>query len=195
MSLAKDLLELARDLLQPDGPERRGRPQQAKLRRSVSTAYYSLFALLVEEAATRTVGGGNENKALRGYMMRAVSHKTIKKVCAGFANRNPNDNIKKALNGHRIPGELADIARICHDLQTYRHEADYNFIYSFKKAEADIIVGQAEQAHEKWETVKSYEATRVFLAALIVDGFVQQSGGIIGTQVQRSETQTAQALD
>ena len=36
MSLAKDLLKLARDLLQPAGRnETRGRPQQGRLRRSV----------------------------------------------------------------------------------------------------------------------------------------------------------------
>ena len=182
MSLAKDLLELARDLLQPVGrDEKRGRPQQVRLRRSVSTAYYSLFSLLVEEAATRTVGAGNENKALRGYMMRSVGHKTINNVCKGFASRNPNNNIKKALNSYEIPGELADIARICHDLQTYRHGADYDFTYRFKKQQAVVIINQAEQAHKKWEAIKNHEATKVFLAALIVDNIVQQSGTILGT--------------
>ena len=78
-------------------------------------------------------------------MMRAISYETIRNVCKGFANRNPNDKIDQALNGHHIPDDLVDIARICHDLQTYRHEADYNFIYSFKKVEAETIVEQAEQ--------------------------------------------------
>lgn len=127
MSLAKDLLKLARDLLQSDRPERRGRPQQAMLRRSVSTACYSLFSLLVKEATIKTVGSGKENKFLRGYMMRAVSHETIRNVCKGFASRNSEDKIKKALNDHQIPGELADIACIGHDLQTYRHDAELQF--------------------------------------------------------------------
>lgn len=179
MSLANELLELARELLEPAGrDEKRGRPQQVRLRRSVSTAYYSLFSFLVEEAATMMVGG--RNKALQGYVTRAVSHETIKNVCKGFASRNPNNNVKKALNGHRIPGELADIARICHDLQTYRHDADYDFIYSFKKPEVMHIVDEAEQACKKWKTIKKHEVTRVFLAALIVDKFVQQSGTILG---------------
>ena len=83
MSLAKDLLKLARDLLQSDRPERTGRPQQAKLRRSISTACYSLFSLLVKEAAIKMVGGRNENKFLRGDMMRAVSHEAIRNICKG----------------------------------------------------------------------------------------------------------------
>ena len=194
MSLTKDLLKLARDLADPDlhspeangdsQPEMRrklGRPPQAKLRRSVSTAYYSLFSLLAKEAAIKMVGGGKENKFLRGYMMRAVSHETIRNVCKGFASKNPKDKIKKALNGHQIPGELADIARICHDLQTYRHDADYNFIDSFKKGQVMDIVDKAEQAHKNWEAIKNHEATKVFLAALIVHKLVQQSGTILGT--------------
>jgi len=92
MSLADDLLEQARDLLDlvdPDSnrpdqvnvsskAEKRGRPKQAKLRRSISTAYYSLFSLLVEEATTLMVGSGKKKKALRGYMMRAISHEVIR---------------------------------------------------------------------------------------------------------------------
>ena len=55
MSLAADLLEQAKDLLDSKRPENRGRPKQVDLRRSISTAYYSLFSLLVEEAATAMV--------------------------------------------------------------------------------------------------------------------------------------------
>lgn len=113
--------------------------------------------------------------------MRAVSHGTIRDVCKGFASRNPNDEIKKALNDHQIPGELADIARICHNLQTHRHDADYNFIYSFKKSQVIDIVDEAEQAHEQWNAIKNHEATKVFLAALIVHELIKKSGKILGT--------------
>lgn len=193
MSLADDLLEQARDLLdlahqdlhRPDRanvssrPERRGRPKQAKLRRAVSTAYYSLFSLLVEEAATMMVGSGKKKKALRGYMMRAISHEAIANVCKGFASRNPDDKIQRALDGHGIPGDLADVACTCHNLQTDRHEADYNFIKRFTKEEVIGIVDEAEEAHKKWATIRDHEATKVFLAALIVHKLVQKSGTII----------------
>ena len=135
--LAEDLLEQAKvllDLAKPDSdgpdqaagssrPEKRGRPKEAKLRRSISTAYYSLFSLLVYEAATVVVGVGKEKKALRGYVIRAISHETIRNVCRSFASRNPDEKIKEALDGHEIPIDLVDIARICHNLQVQRHEA------------------------------------------------------------------------
>ena len=203
MRLAKDLLEQARDRLDLDDPdshrpdqannigsrrERRGRPKQAKLRRSVSTAYYSLFSLLVAEAATMMVGSGKKNKALRGYVMRAISHRAIANVCKGFASRNPDNKIKTVLEDpKKIPDNLTYIARTCHDLQAHRHEADYNFIKSFTKEEVTGIVDEAKAAHDKWATVRDHEATKVFLAALVVNDLVQKSGTTIR---QKPETTT-----
>ncbi|MYF35736.1 MAG: hypothetical protein F4226_02780 [Synechococcus sp. SB0678_bin_12] len=60
MSLAAGLLQQAKDLLALD-PRK---PRQVNLRRAVSTAYYSLFSLLVEEAAGVMVGGGPGKKLL-----------------------------------------------------------------------------------------------------------------------------------
>ena len=166
--LAEDLLEQAKvllDLAKPDSdgpdqaavssrPEKRGRPKEAKLRRSISTAYYSLFSLLVYEAATVVVGVGKEKKALRGYVIRAISHE--------------------------IPIDLVDIARICHNLQVQCHEADYNLVRSFTKEEAIDIVNRAEKVHQKWKTIKDSEARKVFLMALLVNKLVQTSGTTIG---------------
>ena len=193
MSLADDLLEQAKDLLNlahpdsdgPDQPkvssrlERRGRPKQAKLRPSISTAYYSLFSLLVDEAVTRMVGRGKKKKALRGYVTRAISHQVIREVCKVFAGASSDDRIKKVLDGHGIPDDLVTIARTCHNLQAYRHEVDYNFIRSFTKEDAIDIIEETEEAHKKWETIRDNEATKVFLTALIVHKLAQKSGTTI----------------
>ena len=66
MSLHHDLLEQAKHLT---GRER-GRPKQASLRRAVSTAYYALFHLLVDEA-TRC---WSSDPKLRRLVGRAFSH-------------------------------------------------------------------------------------------------------------------------
>ncbi len=52
MALAQDLLEQAQHLAVYEGSN----PSQAALRRSISTAYYALFHLLVEDAAQRWQG-------------------------------------------------------------------------------------------------------------------------------------------
>ena len=175
--LAINLLNVAKDLADTHGMS--GRPQNAKLRRSISTAYYSLFSLLVEDAAIAMVGSGNNKKDLRGYVMRAISHEAIRDVCKGFANKNPDDKIKRALGKHVIPDDLVDIATICHDRQYWRHEADYNFIRSFSKTDAENAYEEVERAHRKWQAVKDDEAIKVFLAALVVYKLSQKSGSII----------------
>lgn len=49
MPFPDDLLEQAYDLAQKEATD----PKQASLRRAVSTAYYALFHLLVEEAVSK----------------------------------------------------------------------------------------------------------------------------------------------
>ncbi|MCY3537098.1 MAG: YihY/virulence factor BrkB family protein [Synechococcus sp. SB0676_bin_10] len=99
MSLSQDLLQQAKHLPDPDP----GKPRQANLRRSISTAYYSLFSLLVTASAGFMVGADDERQPLRNYMTRA------------------------------IPDDLAYVAKAFRDLQEARHGADYNFAHTFKK--------------------------------------------------------------
>lgn len=177
--LAINLLNVAKDLA--DTHEMSGRPQNAKLRRSISTAYYSLFSLLAKDAATVMVGSGDNRNAiaLRSYVMRAMSHKVIREVCKGFANRNPSYKIKEALGSYDIPEDLVDVATICHDLQYWRHEADYNLIRIFAKSDAINAYEKADEAHRKWQAIKDDKATKVFLVSLVIYTLVQSSGTTI----------------
>ena len=169
MSLADDLLQQAKDLLDSSsGSDGRGRPRQANLRRAISTAYYSLFSLLVDAVATEVVGGGKKEKLLRGYVIRSISHDRTLTVCKGFASRNPEDPVKDVLAPHKISENLVDIAYTCCELQGQRHEADYNFVRIFQKEEAISLIDETAKAHKKWKAIKDHEATKVFLVALLV---------------------------
>jgi uncharacterized protein (UPF0332 family) len=53
MAFADDLLEQAYHLANRD----RENPKQASLRRAVSTAYYALYHLLIDEAVSQMVSG------------------------------------------------------------------------------------------------------------------------------------------
>jgi len=57
MGLAQDLLRQANHLATYEGAN----PSQASLRRAVSTAYYALFHLLIEDAAQRWQGSYVQN--------------------------------------------------------------------------------------------------------------------------------------
>ena len=72
MSFADDLLEQAYHLanLEP------GTPKQASLRRAVSTAYYALFHLLIDEA----VSNWNVPRQ-RSTLARTFEHSKMRNVC------------------------------------------------------------------------------------------------------------------
>jgi hypothetical protein len=73
MGLAQDLLQQAEHLATYEGSS----PSQASLRRAVSTAYYALFHLLVEDAALLWTGSPEARTAVeRGFqhgLMRNTS--------------------------------------------------------------------------------------------------------------------------
>src|SRR5688500_16497770 len=77
MAIADDLLTLAEYLTTPSGTD----PEQAWLRRSISTAYYALFHLLVSAAAQRWTG----SPASRLGLERAFKHDQMKEVSRAVA--------------------------------------------------------------------------------------------------------------
>ena len=75
MGFADELLDQAYHLLYKDG----GDPKEASLRRAVSTAYYALFHLLIDEAV------GNKGIARqRSVLARTFDHAKMKSVCEAY---------------------------------------------------------------------------------------------------------------
>jgi hypothetical protein len=111
MAFADDLLEQAYHLLSKDHPNP---PKQASLRRAVSTAYYALFHLLIDEAV------GNWSVARqRGLLARSFEHRAMKKVCDDrirnfYSSSQPAAGIKMKGSGpsvQRVTAEAADVRR------------------------------------------------------------------------------------
>jgi hypothetical protein len=86
MSLASDLLEQAQHLSRRE----RRRPRQASLRRAISTAYYALFHLLIDDATSTLVSRAE----LRARFARAFDHGDMKNASRAFVN-------PQSLNWHR----------------------------------------------------------------------------------------------
>jgi len=72
MAFADDLLQQADHLANLES----GEPKQASLRRAVSTAYYALFHLLIDQA----VGNWGVERQ-RGVLARTFDHGKMKSVC------------------------------------------------------------------------------------------------------------------
>ena len=163
MAIHDDLLKVARDSVDRNP----GAQIEAELRRAVSTAYYALFHLLIDEATTRLVAVAS----LRTRVARSFDHGVMKKVCLEYERSIPNPSGRYVTpTGQDIPSQIREIARAFHILQETRHRADYDTAVTVTHVEADIEVIRAEAAFLDWETVRADPATDVFLAELLCRG-------------------------
>lgn len=160
MSLPHDLLEQAQHLA---GRER-GKPRQASLRRAVSVAYYSLFHLLLGEAAQQAIPGAI--RTLRPLSSRAINHGDLKKVALWFA---PGGNLPAPLAGSIfISPDMHLFADACLRLQQLRHEADYDVTVRLTRSQAQQHVRRAQQAFAAWGRIRATDEAKAFLALLLV---------------------------
>ena len=154
-----DLLELARRTFElDDGP---GRPKQARLRRTISTAYYALFHLLVFEATDRMVLAGPESLKHQRALGRAFEHETMKLASAAIHATHVS-----VIGAVAVPNDLKEVAKAFVELQLDRHAADYDLNTQFTKDKAKLRLEQAESAFGKWRNVREDAAARLYLSLL-----------------------------
>lgn len=168
MGLADDLLSLAKKTVNYQKAD----VLDARLRRSISTAYYALFHLLTESAAARIVG----HAGLRQLVSRAYAHADMHRAAKAF--KSGAGGLPAHLTAPfgaaipAVPPEIADVATAFVDLQEARHDADYNLAKAFSRAEARRLVAQAEKAFADWKAVTAMpqhaDVCDLFLAALLL---------------------------
>jgi uncharacterized protein (UPF0332 family) len=164
MALHHDLLEQARHLSTRE-PKR---PRQASLRRAISAAYYSIFHLLVSDAATLVAPV--RPPALRLQVRRAFGHIDMKTVCNGFASGQV-DNLRRStrqLVKAPIEPGIASVAACFIELYDARHAADYDLALSYTRLDASQKVALAERAFDQWHNVRTEPNAAVFLTALLL---------------------------
>ena len=110
MGLAQDLLQQADHLASYEGSN----ASQASLRRAVSTAYYALFQLLIEDAAQRWQGSSEARTGLE----RAFAHGPMKNTSIRFGGRTWLDWHG---NQQPVPSTLQRVASAFVDLQGTTH--------------------------------------------------------------------------
>jgi uncharacterized protein (UPF0332 family) len=162
------LLEQAKHLLRRENR----RPRQASLRRAVSSAYYALFHLLVQQSAGRLAPGDEQLSAL---IARSFKHEEMEKACKTFAS---SGSMPAILDSHygkvAVPPDLATVARAFVDLQKARHEADYATHRSWTRTEAATEVDRANEAFKAWTRLSQADSiVRLFLAWLVFQKTLQ----------------------
>lgn len=157
MAIADDLLTLAEHLTNPSATD----PEQAWLRRSISTAYYALFHLFICEAAQRWMG----SPAAKLGLERVFKHDQMKEV-----SRSVGTGSWKGWSTPRlpIPADLRDVAFSFVKLQESRHEADYNNEKSWSQSDVTGMVLEARIAFQKWQSISGSAVADEFLLSLLI---------------------------
>lgn len=150
MSFPDDLLDLAYDLHRKEKE-----PNQAVLRRAVSTAYYALFNLLIDEAVNNWV-----LQRHRVVLARTFEHGKMKTACAGVEQR--------IRNGEILPSDLHIVARAFINLQEHRHRADYDNSKQWSSSGVLEVLAEATEAFQAWREIRDSEAAQDFLLLLFV---------------------------
>ncbi|SPE38675.1 conserved hypothetical protein [Candidatus Sulfopaludibacter sp. SbA6] len=157
MGIAEDLLTLAGRLATPAATD----PEQAWLRRSISTAYYALFHLLVGEA----VQCWNGSPASRVGLERAFEHKRMMEV-----NRAVSNGTWKGWGTPLppVPGELRSVAQTFIDLQDARHQADYDNARIWASDQCLELFADVRTAFENWQKIRTDPAANEYLLSLLM---------------------------
>ena len=157
MGIADDLLTLADSLSNPAPTD----PQQACFRRAISTAYYALFHLLVQEA----VQAWNGSPAARLGLERTLEHRNMRDV-----SRTVSQGSWRGWSSPRIPVpvELKDVAKTFFDLQEARHQADYDNGKIWTTDDVRDRVALAQTAFENWRKIRTDPAANEYLLSLLV---------------------------
>lgn len=136
--IATNLLKLAQEML----PHSRGRPDQAVLRRVVSTAYYAVFHRIIEKSVDQVAG--KQVESLRSAVARAFDHGAMKALSRAVATGSPPKAAARTLK--TISQELRTLAELFAWLQEERHLADYDLSVQFGKERAVLAVKAAQTA-------------------------------------------------
>lgn len=137
---AKALLAVANGLVKS---KRKGAPNQAFLRRAVSTAYYALFHALVAKGADTLVGRTKRRTPRYSLIYRAFEHARMRQGCEAIDKSVLAQKIQTALGAATVCQELRDVAVVFVTLQKRRHWADYSAAGVITRADAQDLVDQA----------------------------------------------------
>jgi len=158
VAIAQELLNQAVYLFGYQGAN----PDQAALRRTISTAYYALFHLLIEDAAQRWQGSAS---AIAG-IERTFKHGPMRHISVQFGNPNWKDWRGER---HLIPPDLRKVANAFVMLQQRRHTADYDNHFRWTATVVDTILTSARSAFQSWLSIRTHPIAGDYLLAMLLN--------------------------
>jgi|ERR1700728_152641 hypothetical protein len=156
-----ELLEVAERLLVRSEGER-GRLSRARVRRSISTAYYALFHFLLREIGRSVVGKEGKSLRRRRILARTISHKGVRtaldKVRGNTVDKTVADFLGapgSASGTVATPHFVAELAKVFIDAQDKRHEADYNLNEWLAEADAKLLSNRVRASMAAWQAANA----------------------------------------
>lgn len=154
MAYHDELLQQAKELVHKNPNN------QADLRRSVSSAYYALFHLLIFEASLNW-----SNDASRPGLARMFDHGVMKKV-----SKKVTDASKMPYVGENraMVDKLRSFAGLFVQLQEQRHEADYNVKDAWTLTQSLKEMLAANRAFATWQEIRIEKISQDYLVSLLI---------------------------
>jgi hypothetical protein len=163
-SFDNKLLASARLLIErPVG--RRGPLPAARVRRSVSTAYYAIFHFVTEQATNRIAGTGTGATIRRRILARMFSHtglkSTLEKVKGAMVDASIADFMQSTGGQQPVvtPRFVRNLAGAFIDAQQKRHDADYDRNATLSEADAKALIARIESAINDWRRATGHTDT------------------------------------
>ncbi len=143
------------------------KPKQANLRRAISSAYYAVFHLLVDEACRVQIGSQHNQAPFRQVLGRAFAHGVMKEACKSFGGGTLRKGVSKGLPvGFTVPAEIREFADTFVDLQDNRNLADDDLTERFKRSEVLALIAEVRKQIENFKNASPSNEKRFFLACL-----------------------------
>lgn len=142
------------------------KPRQVNLRRAISTAYYAVFHQLLTAAADEVVNKGMRGDSRHSLVYRSIDHGAVKRICNEAAQPTPTPKYRNfvPLTGFEPTIRRFSIAFL--QLQSRRHDADYDPSQMFTTVDALFAIDLAENALNDFASF-SAEGRKLFLILML----------------------------
>jgi len=148
VDLAGDLLDDARQLAEKGIAESRA----SCMRRAVSTSYYAVFHLLVEDFVSNWPFADQ-----RARLARMFDHRKMRDAVFTPGNeKNPT----------QVEAALVDVKTAFRQLQADRHRADYDLAWNIVATDVENAITLAEDTFAKWRSIRAEDVARHYLLSM-----------------------------
>jgi len=148
VAFADDLLADAFHLASRGGKK----PKQSSLRRAVSTAYYALFHLLIDDFVAHW-----ELEHQRARLGRMFEHRKMREATFKPVNKNSPTSIES---------DLSKVIEAFLRLQDDRYAADYDVAKVWSRSDVLTTLALAEQAFKSWRSIRKEKIAQDHLLSM-----------------------------